>query len=481
MVYTYLALLPITTILLVSTMRGVKEGIYAALLVSIGLFFVWDSAVAAFPAAMIAAAVDTLSILMIVFGALLLHQSMEQLGFIDRFNTTLSRVHKNESFRFYFLAFFLTAFFEAVAGFGTPGAIVPLLLVSLGYAPGVSIVVVLLFNGLFAITGAVGTPVVVGLEHPLRLSGEQVGLVYRYASGMMVVSGSVVLYAVQRIMRQEGLGAHRYGWIFFGIIAVPFVLLSGYLRELTGVVAAAILGLVSYAMLFTNKKLDAIPLLPYGFLLFVLMLPKAIPPLDAWLSTEWRIVDILRTDVEASIKPLRSPMFPFILAAAGAMVLGRQTHIQLKPVFGKTAGVLLLLYPSLAITRLMLASGTDMPSMVDSIALLFSQTGAVYPWLSPYIGALGTFLTGSTTVSNIIFGPLQFSAAQELDLPLEVILAMQLNGASLGNAVCLFNIIAAAAIAGVSDHSSILNRNLGPVLLAAGVTACIGAIMLWLS
>jgi len=107
---------------------------------------------------------------------------------------------------------------------------------------------------------------------------------------------------------------------------------------------------------------------------------------------------------------------------------------------------LALLFPSLAITQLMIHSGGRFPSMVDSIALVFARAGEAYPLFSPMIGIIGSFLTGSTTVSNVVFGPVQLQAAQTLEYPLEVILGLQLAGASIGNAICLFNIIAAALI-----------------------------------
>ena len=126
----------------------------------------------------------------------------------------------------------------------------------------------------------------------------------------------------------------------------------------------------------------------------------------------------------------------------------------------------------------MLSSGSQMPSMVSSMATLFTKTGAAYPILSPFIGVVGTFITGSTTVSNIIFSSVQYNAAENLSLSKEIILAMQLNGASLGNAICLFNIIAAAAVAGVSKYVSILHKTILPILIATLVTSLLGIMLL---
>lgn len=476
--FSSLSLLPVLVLLVMSLWRGVRVGIYAGLAVTTLLFFVWDSQLIAFPAALVAALIDTITILMIVFGALLLHQSMEQAGFIERIKHSLKGAHSDVGFQFYFLAFFLTAFFESVAGFGTPGAIVPLLLISLGYSAVLSIVVVLLIDGLMAITGAIGTPVIAGLEGPLNLPASQVTDIYLYAAGFMVISGVVVLLFIQRFVQQERPGARADSWKLFLSLALPFVALAYFLQELTGVVASALMGGIAYFFLFTNRSLAWRPWLPYGVLVIVLLLPKLIAPLGELLGFPIEFEGMFGSEVDASMQPLRSPLFPFIIAALVAVLLGQNRQVNLRPVLNKTFGVFLILLPSLAITRLMLASGGETPSMVAAMSELFAKTGAAYPVLSPFIGVMGTFITGSTTVSNIIFGPVQFSAAGNLGLPQELILAMQLNGASLGNAVCLFNIIAAAAVAGVDKYAAILNKNLLPVAAAALLTGLGGWLLL---
>jgi lactate permease len=108
------------------------------------------------------------------------------------------------------------------------------------------------------------------------------------------------------------------------------------------------------------------------------------------------------------------------------------------------------------------------------------QSGDAYILFSPLIGVIGSFITGSTTVSNVIFGPVQYNAAMNLSLSPEIVLGLQLAGASLGNAVCLFNIIAAAAVAGISDFNAILKKNLLPVAIASLVISGVGYLLITL-
>jgi len=76
-------------------------------------------------------------------------------------------------------------------------------------------------------------------------------------------------------------------------------------------------------------------------------------------------------------------------------------------------------------------------------------------------------------VYNIIFGALQRNPAHILHLNPALILSLQLCGASLGNAICLFNIIAPCAVAGVEDFGGVLIKNLIPVLIASFVCSMI--------
>ncbi|MDO9551198.1 L-lactate permease [Rhodonellum sp.] len=192
---------------------------------------------------------------MIIFGAIFLYQIMEQKSYISGIKDSLARIHPDKSFRFYFLAFFLTAFFESVAGFGTPGAIVPLLLISLGYSPLLSIAVVLLIDGLFAMAGAVGTPVTAGFQIPLNLQIDAVSNIYLYSTGGMFLAGIVILVFILIFLKRETfVNNQSYAWILYFAIMVPMVLVSFYLRELTGIIAAVVMAGVSYIFLFKNKK-----------------------------------------------------------------------------------------------------------------------------------------------------------------------------------------------------------------------------------
>lgn len=71
--------------------------------------------------------------------------------------------------------------------------------------------------------------------------------------------------------------------------------------------------------------------------------------------------------------------------------------------------------------------------MIKSIALvLVMATGSFYPVISPLIGALGTFVTGSDTSANVLFGGLQVEAAKSLGTSPYWLAAANTCGATAG-------------------------------------------------
>jgi lactate permease len=278
-----------------------------------------------------------------------------------------------------------------------------------------------------------------------------------------------MLFIYRYLRKETDTKPDSSGWILFLAIMLPYVATSWFFKELTGIIAAAVMAIFSYFFLFKIKNINLKPWLPYALLILLLLLPKIISPLGDLLTHKFSYKNVLGTNVSTSIQPFRSPMIPFLIASAFALWKVRNFKVDVGPVFSKTLSVFLILFPSLAITELMMNSGNnnEIPSMVNSMAGVFVKAGNVYPVFAPIIGVLGAFITGSTTVSNVIFGPLQYNAAQALSLPVNSVLGMQLAGASLGNAICLFNIIAAAAVVGVEKYNAILKKNILPVILAS--------------
>ncbi len=95
-------------------------------------------------------------------------------------------------------------------------------------------------------------------------------------------------------------------------------------------------------------------------------------------------------------------------------------------------------------------NGADLASMPVTTANFASGlVGDAFPMLSAAIGALGAFIAGSNTVSNMMFSQFQFEVAQTLTISSVVIVALQAVGAAAGNMIAIHNVVAASATVGL--------------------------------
>jgi lactate permease len=100
--------------------------------------------------------------------------------------------------------------------------------------------------------------------------------------------------------------------------------------------------------------------------------------------------------------------------------------------------------------------------------------------VSTLVGSLGSFMAGSNTVSNMLFGLFQYSVAENLEISRVVVVGIQNVGAALGNMICVHNVIAACATVGLIGVEGVLiKRNLIPMSFAAIIVGIIGLILVY--
>ena len=97
--------------------------------------------------------------------------------------------------------------------------------------------------------------------------------------------------------------------------------------------------------------------------------------------------------------------------------------------------------------------------MTDALARGLSEgMGAVYPAVAPWIGAIGAFMTGSNTNSNVVFGALQLRTAEFLGYPPMIILAGQTAGAALASVMAPTKVVVGASTAGMAGREGEVMR-----------------------
>jgi len=104
--------------------------------------------------------------------------------------------------------------------------------------------------------------------------------------------------------------------------------------------------------------------------------------------------------------------------------------------------------------------------------------GGMWTYTAQFLGALGTFFSGSNTISNLTFGGIQDTIARDLGLTRTTVLAMQSVGGAMGNMICINNIVAVASVLSlVKVEGYILKRTIKAMLLY-GVVVGIVALFL---
>jgi lactate permease len=76
--------------------------------------------------------------------------------------------------------------------------------------------------------------------------------------------------------------------------------------------------------------------------------------------------------------------------------------------------------------------------------------GQLFPLVSPFIGALGAFMTGSNTNSNLLFGAFQQNVAGALGFTVPIILAIHNAGAAVGSVFAPAKVIVGCSTVGLS-------------------------------
>ena len=198
------------------------------------------------------------------------------------------------------------------------------------------------------------------------------------------------------------------------------------------------------------------------------------------------------TGVSASIQYLYLPgTVPFMLVAILTILLHGMKGEAVKQAwtesFVKMKAPTIALFAAVALVSIFRGSGVaDIalnPNSYPSMPLAMAKTvaamaGNAWPMLASFVGGLGAFITGSNTVSDLLFAEFQWGVAQQLELPRQIIVSAQVAGGAMGNMVCIHNIVAVCAVTGlIGREGMILKRTFWPFLLYGVVVGIIASLM----
>ena len=193
--------------------------------------------------------------------------------------------------------------------------------------------------------------------------------------------------------------------------------------------------------------------------------------------------NIFGTDVAWSYKTLYVPaIIPFVVTVILLIPVLALSKCQLQQATSDTWQRIklpaLALVGALMMVNFMMQGDDNAPIFIIANTLADTM-GANWSYVASLLGALGSFFSGSATVSNLTFGGIQHSIALQTSLPVTVVLALQSVGASMGNMICLNNIIAVCSILGIKNQEgAMIKSTILPMLVYALVAALMGQVIL---
>lgn len=231
--------------------------------------------------------------------------------------------------------------------------------------------------------------------------------------------------------------------------------------------------------------------LPYVLVGLILVISRVFPEVSSALkSVSIAFGNILgEAGIGASIEPLFLPGGILVAVVMITFFLHGMRASELKAAVKESSSVLLsagfVLLFTVPMVRILINSGVngaDLASMPIVMARYVADSvGGIYPLLAPSVGALGAFLAGSNTVSNMMFSQFQFGVAQSLGISGAMVVAIQAVGAAAGNMVAIHNVVAASATVGLlGREGSTLRKTVWPTLYYVLFTGAIGLIAIYM-
>ena len=215
--------------------------------------------------------------------------------------------------------------------------------------------------------------------------------------------------------------------------------------------------------------------LPYVLVGALLVISRVFPDVGAALKSVALVFpDILgEGGIKADFLPLYLPGGILVAVVIATFFLHGMKLRELTAAVKESSNVLLgagfVLLFTVPMVRILINSGVnaaELASMPILMARYVADTvGDVYPLLAPSVGALGAFIAGSNTVSNMMLSQFQFGVAQNLGISGALIVAVQAIGAAAGNMVAIHNVVAASATVGLlGREGTTLRKTVWPTL-----------------
>ncbi|KSU62890.1 lactate permease [[Bacillus] enclensis] len=547
-VLAILSLLPILAvgIFLVGLRWPASKAMPISYIIAVGLaLFVWKVPGANVAAASVNGLVVAGTLLFIIFGAILLLNTLQESGGIKTIRQGFTDISADRRVQVIIIAWLFGSFIEGSAGFGTPAAVAVPLLVGLGFPAMAAVVAGMVIQSTPVSFGAVGTPILVGVQSGLSADsgittdflafvtdiGTKVAFLH------MVTGTLVPLFVVALMTRffgknksfSEGIKVWKFALFAAFSMTVPYLIVANVLGpEFPSMIG----GLVGLAIVITaarkgflmppkeeawdfeeKSKWDSewsgrleikdiahksgsmsmvrawAPYILVGLFLVLTRL-KSLPLLE-WLQS-WTVTfpNLFGTDISSSFQPLYLPGTIFIAVSLITYFLHGMNGRAYKRAWAQSGKTMIAASTALVFTvpmvQVFLNTGGGAAGFEKMPIELANGVAAIagdyWPFFSTFIGGIGAFIAGSNTVSNMMFSLFQYNVGSQMGVDASWIVALQAVGGAAGNMICVHNVVAASAVVGlVGKEGAVIRKTLLPFAYYALFAGSLGYSIVWYS
>ncbi len=489
------------------------------------------------------------SILWIIFGAILLLNTLKHSGAITAIRGGFANISPDRRVQVIIVAWLFGCFIEGASGFGTPAAVVAPLLMALGFPALGAVMLGMLVQSTPVSFGAVGTPIVVGvtggldktgITETLIANGSDWDVFFRLITSEVAITHAIIgiLMPLFMCIMMTRFFGQKKSWLE-GMSIAPFAIFAGLAFVLPYAAAGIFLGPEFPSMIgalvgliivvpaakagflipkntwdfaeakewpvawmgsiemklegLTNTKPMSIGMawLPYVLLAALLVLSRVNADVKEFFTTflAFGWTNILgETGISGDIQLLFLPGGIMVMVVLATFLLQRMKVSAMTAAISESSKTLLgagfVLIFTIPMVRILINSGVnlaDLPSMPRAMAeLVASSVGSIYPFFAPSIGALGAFIAGSNTVSNLMMAQFQFDTAQLIGVSGAMLVASQAVGAAAGNMIAIHNVVAASATVGMlGREGQVIRMTIIPTIYYLVMTGLITVIAVY--
>ncbi len=429
----------------------------------------------------------SLYVMAVIWPALLFFNLINGIKGIDALANGLEMAVGNRGLLLVVIAWVFSGMLEGIAGFGIPIAVVAPILVALGVAPLLAVASVAVGHAWAVTFGSMG----IGIQ-TLGAVLQIDPIIFMPATALLIsIACFLCGLATAWILKQ----LHTWPFILlitvvlspilYGLANSQLMPLASFISGLAGLLAAILITPRGKSDALTStypKRLCAV-FISYGFvvlLLLVIFLPSPVKGLLAGIG--WKPVFPETTTLMGwttpplagqAILPFTHPGTAMLIAAIVCLFVFSSRKLlptgSIPPILKSTLDS--AIPPSLGILFTVgLSSLMEYTGMTHLLAKgLADLFGASFPLISPLIGMLGSFSTGSNTNSNVLFAPMQRNTAQLVGVNPNMVVAQQTSGGSLGSMIAPAKISVGCATANIPKQEGLVLRKTLPIGIGSAV------------